>query len=70
MEIVKRADQLQVGDEIVTDNGTYIQVRGVNPPGNEWNPNKSRVRISLGSTGWHSWPATKKVTVIESGSHR
>lgn len=65
MEIVKRADQLEVGDEVVLDNGTYIQVRGVHLPGSEWNPSKKTVRVSLGSTGWHSWPAAKQVTTIQ-----
>lgn len=37
MEGVKRADQLAVGDELVLDDGTNIQVRGVNLPGSEWN---------------------------------
>lgn len=65
MEVVKRADQLTTGDEIRLEDGSYHQVRAVNPPGTEWNPSKTRVRISLGSTGWQSWPAAKQVTVID-----
>ena len=64
METVKRADELAVGDELMLDDGTYLQVRGVNLPGTEWNPHKTVVRVSLGSTGWHSWPAAKRVTVL------
>lgn len=64
MEGVKRADQLKVGDELVLDDGTNIQVRGVNLPGSEWNPSKGTVRVSLGSLGWCSWPAARTVTVI------
>lgn len=64
METVKRADQLDVGEEIQLDNGMYVQVRGVHLPETEWNPHKTVVRVLLGSTGWHSWPASKSVTVI------
>lgn len=67
MDVVKRADQLAVGDEIVEDNGSYRQVCGLNLPGTDWNPHKTVVRINLGY-GWLSWPATKKVTVISSSS--
>lgn len=61
MAAIKRADQLEVGDEIVLDDGTYAQVRGVNLPGTEWNPHTTIVRVSLGS-GWFSWPVAKSVT--------
>lgn len=64
MEVVKQADQLKTGDEIRLEDGSYRQVHGVNQPGTEWNPSKTRVRVSLGSIGWQSWPATKRVTVI------
>ncbi|OMC52000.1 hypothetical protein A5742_17895 [Mycolicibacterium fortuitum] len=63
-EIIKRADQLTVGDEVRLADGSYVQVRGVHLPGTEWNPHKTIVRVSLGSTGWQSWPLSKQVTVI------
>lgn len=63
MATIKRADQLEIGDELMLDNGSYVQVRGLHLPGTEWNQHKTVVRISLGAIGWHSWPASKKVTV-------
>lgn len=70
MEKVKRADELHPGDELKLEDGTYVQVRGVNMPGTDWNPHKTVVQISLGSTGWHSWPASKRVAVILGKEHR
>lgn len=64
VESIKRADQLEVGDEVRLGSGSYVQVRGVHMPGTEWNPHKTIVRVSLGSTGWESWPTSKQVTVI------
>lgn len=40
METTKRADQLEVGDELKLDNGSRAQVRGLNLPGSESNPEK------------------------------
>lgn len=69
VEKVKRADELHPGDELKLEDGTYVQVRGVNMPGTDWNPHKTVVHISLGSTSWHSWPASKRVTVILGKEH-
>ncbi|MEE3755254.1 hypothetical protein [Mycobacterium intracellulare] len=67
MDVVKRVDQLAVGDEIVEDNGSYRQVRGMNLPGTDRNPNKTIVRVDLGY-GWLSWPVAKTVRVISSST--
>lgn len=67
METVKRADQLRTGEELKLDDGTYTQVRGVHLPGTDWNPHKTVVRVFLGSTGWQSWPVSKRITVVGQG---